>query len=94
VCAEPESQVGEAVDDGACTGGDEEFSLAGFVGVADALDAGEAGALDVGHGIADECAFAGLGVEGANCLGDQVGAGLEEGGVVVGPRDDEVDPVV
>jgi len=65
-----------------------------LVGVADALDIGELRSLDVGHGVADECAFAGLGVEGVHCLGDQVRARFEEGRVVAGPGDDEADPVV
>ena len=86
MCAKRKSQVGEAVDDGACPGGGEAFSFAGFVGVADALNTGEVSGLDVGHGVADECGFAWLGVEGMYCLGDQVRAGLEEGGVMVGPR--------
>jgi hypothetical protein len=50
--------------------------------------------LDVGNGVTDERGFAWLGVEGVYCLDDQVRAGLKEGGVVVGPRDDEADPVV
>jgi hypothetical protein len=54
----------------------ETFSFAGFVGVADALDVGEVGGLDVGHGVADECAFAEVGIEGVNCPDDQVGTGL------------------
>ena len=93
MCTKRESQVGEAVDDGACTDSDEAFSSAGLVGVADALDAGEVRSLDVSHGIANERALPWLGVEGINCLGDQVRTGLEERGVVVGPRDDEADPV-
>jgi hypothetical protein len=45
VCAERQSQVGEAVDDGICPGSGEVFAFAGFVGVADAPDVGEAGGL-------------------------------------------------
>jgi hypothetical protein len=55
---------------------------------------GEAGALDVGHGITDQCAFPWLGIECLYCLGDQVRAGLEKGGVVAGSCDHEADPVV
>jgi hypothetical protein len=73
---------------------DEAFSLAGFVGIADARDAGKLSGLDIGHRVADERAFAWFGVEGVHGLGDQVRAGLEESGVMVGPRDDEADPVV
>jgi hypothetical protein len=39
------------------------FALAGFVGVADTLNAREAGALDISHGVADEHAFAWIGIE-------------------------------
>jgi hypothetical protein len=50
--------------------------------------------LDVGHGVTDERAFPWLGIECLDCLGDQVRAGLEQGGVVTGSCDDEADPVV
>ena len=94
MCAKRESQVGEAVNDGACSGSGKAFTVAGFIGVADALNAGEVRSLDVGHGVADERAFAGFGAEGVCRLGDQVRAGLEEGWVVVSPGDHEADPVV
>ena len=58
------------------------------------MDIGEAGTLDVGHGIADKGTVPRLGLECVYGLDDQVRAGLEEGGVVVGPRDDKADPVV
>jgi len=51
------------VDDGACPGCGGAFALAGFVGVADALNAREAGALDISHRVADERAFAWIGIE-------------------------------
>jgi hypothetical protein len=94
MCAERESDFGEAVDDSACPGSGEAVSFAGFVGVADALDCGKAGGLHVSHGVADECAFAWLGLKCFYCAGDQVRAGFEEGGVVVGPRNHQADPVV
>jgi hypothetical protein len=68
-CAEPEREVCEAVDDGACPGSGEAFAYAGFVGVTDAVDAGEAGSMDNGYGVADERAFAWLGVQGADWPG-------------------------
>jgi len=80
VCAELESQVGEAVDDGTRSGSREAFSFAGLAGVADALNAGEVSGPNVGHGVADECAFARVGVEGVYCLGEQVRAGLRRAG--------------
>jgi hypothetical protein len=70
------------------------FSFAGSVAVADAVDTGEAGSLDVGHGVANQCAFPWLGIKCVYGLGDQVRAGLEKGGVVTGSCDDETDPVV
>jgi hypothetical protein len=62
MCAKPQSQIGEASDDGACPGAAEAFSFARFVGVADALDAGEVCSLDVGDRVADECAFTWLSI--------------------------------
>ena len=58
------------------------------------MGTGEAGALDVGHGIADQCAVSWLGVKCLDCLGDQVRAGLEKGRVVTGSCDHKSDPVV
>lgn len=92
--AKGEGQVREAVDDGACPGSGEVFSFAGLVGVADALDSSEAGAFYVGNRVSDKCTFVGLAVEGAYCLSDQVRTGLEEGGVMVGPRNDQANPVI
>ncbi len=94
MCAKVESQVGEAIDDGACFRCGEAFAFAGLIGVADAVDAGEAGGLDVSHRVADERAFARFGVEGVHGLGNQMWAGFEERGIVAGPRDDEADSVV
>jgi hypothetical protein len=65
-----------------------------LVSVADALDAGDAGGLDIGYWVANERTRSWFGIEGAYCPGDEVRAGLEERGVVAGPCDDEADPVV
>ena len=43
MCAERESKFGETVDDSTRPGSGEAVSFAGFVGVADTLDAGKVG---------------------------------------------------
>ncbi len=72
--------VGEAVDDGACPCFAQAFSFAGFAGVADAVDPGEAGALDVGHGIADERASPGSASSASTAWVIRCGLGLRRAG--------------
>ena len=61
-----EREVGEGGDYGYCSGRGHAFVFAGFVGVADAVDACQVGAFDVGDGVADEGGGGGVGVEGVD----------------------------
>lgn len=53
------------------------LALARLVGVTDGGHAREVGCLDVGEGITNEGGGGGVGVQAADCLIDQVRAGLE-----------------
>jgi hypothetical protein len=93
-CTKPEGEVGKARDDGPCSRSSHALVFAGFVGVADAVDACQTRAFDVGDGIADECGLGGVGVEGLDGFVDQVRAGFEERGVAAGAGEDRAGSII
>jgi hypothetical protein len=94
VCSERYSKVRQAGNYGTRSRNAETFVLTWFVGIADALDASEAGAFNVGDRVANECAASWIGIQYMNGLLNQVRVWFETIRVVICPRNYQFDALV